>query len=80
MEINLENISKNSNSENNSHIVLNNTKSKIYNYLIPLLVAQGYEIALVGLSAYYSYPNVDESNNSIILVGGGSSHDINLPK
>ena len=76
----LENISKNSNPKNNFYIVVNDIKSKIKkNFLLPL-VGKGYEIALVGLCTYYSYPNVDDSNNCIILVGDGLRHEIKLPK
>ena len=80
MEVYLENISKNSNPKDNYYIVVNDTKSKIKNNFLPPLTGRGYEIALVGLSTYYSYPNVDESNNSIILVGDGHRHEIKLPK
>ena len=67
MEQYLENISKNSNPKNNFYIVINDTKSKIKNTFSPPLIGKGYEVALIGLSTYYSYPNVDETNNTIIL-------------
>ena len=63
----LENISKNSNPKNNYYIVINNTESGIKKTFTPPLVGKGYEVALTGLCTYYSYPNVDEYNNTIIF-------------
>ena len=67
MEGLLENISKNSNPKDNFYIVVNDTKSKIKNTFSPPLVGKGYEVALIGLCTYYSYPNVDEYNNTILF-------------
>ena len=80
MEVYLENISKNSNPKNNFYIVVNDTKSKIKNTFLPPLNGNGYEVALVGLCTYYSYPNVDEENNTVILVGDGHRHEVALPR
>ena len=67
MEGLLENISKNSNPKDNFYIVVNDTESKIKNTFSPPLVGEGYEVALIGLCTYYSYPNVDEYNNTMIF-------------
>jgi len=80
MEQYLENISKNSNPKNNFYIVINDTKSKIKNTFSPPLIGKGYEVALIGLSTYYSYPNVDETNNTIILTGSGVKKIVQLPR
>ena len=80
MEQYLENISKNSNPKNNFYIVINVTKSKIKNTFSPPLIGKGYEVALIGLSTYYSYPNVDETNNTIILTGSGVKKIVQLPR
>ena len=80
MEVYLENISKNSNPRDNFYIMVNDTQSKIKNTFSPPLAGKGYEVALIGLSTYYSYPNVDETNNTIILKGGGHHTTINLPR
>ena len=76
----LENISKNSNPRDNFYIVVNGTNSKIKNTFSPALIGKGYEVALIGLCTYYSYPNVDETNNTIILTGGGHHTTISLPR
>ena len=80
MEVYLENISKNSNPRDNFYIMVNDTQSKIKNTFSPPLTGKGYEVALIGLCTYYSYPNVDETNNTIILKGGGHHTTINLPR
>ena len=80
MEQYLENISKNSNPKNNFYIVINDTKSKIKNTFSPPLIGKGYEVALIGLSTYYPYPNVDETNNTIILTGSGVKKIVQLPR
>ena len=59
----LENISKNSDPKDNFYIVVNGTDSKIKNTFSPSLIGKGYEVALIGLNTYYSYPNVDWYNN-----------------
>ena len=80
MEQYLENISKNSNPKDNFYIVVNDTKSKIKNTFSPPLNGKGYEVALIGLCTYYSYPNVDEKNNTIILTGAGVKKTLRLPR
>ena len=67
MENLLENISKNSDPKDNFYIVVNGTDSKIKNTFSPSLIGKGYEVALIGLNTYYSYPNVDWYNNTIYL-------------
>ena len=67
MEDLLENISKNSNPKNNFYIVVNDTESRIKKSFSPPLDGKGYEVALTGLCTYYSYPNVDKYNNTILF-------------
>ena len=80
MEDLLENISKNSNPKDNFYIVVNDTKIK--NIFSPPLVGEGYEVALIGLCTYYSYPNVDEYNNTILFHDRARKirKDIRLPR
>ncbi len=82
MEGLLENISKNSNPKDNFYIVVNDTESKIKNTFSPPLVGKGYEVALIGLCTYYSYPNVDEYNNTILFHDRARKirKDIRLPR
>ena len=42
--------------------------SKIKTEFIPVVEAKDCEIAVVGLSTYYSYPNINDKNNEIIIV------------
>ena len=82
MEDLLENISKNSNPKDNFYIVVNDTESKIKNTFSPPLTGKGYEVALIGLCTYYSYPNVDWYNNTIYLHDREKEirRDVKLPR
>ena len=50
-----------------SYIVCRGNDSKIYTNFCPSLDTKNAEIALVGLSTFYSYPNVDDHNNIILI-------------
>ena len=50
-----------------SYIVCRGNNSRICTNFCPSLHTTNVEIALVGLSTYYSYPNVDERNNIILI-------------
>jgi hypothetical protein len=80
METYLENISKNSNPKDNFYIVNRATTSQIKTKFATPLNGKGYEIALTGLSTYYSFPNIDEKNNTIIIASKETEHEIKLPK
>ena len=54
-----------------SYIVCRGNNSKIKTTFTPAIPTRDCEIAVVGLSTYYSYPNIDESNNLL---------DISRPK
>ena len=49
------------------YIVCRGNDSRICTNFCPSLYTKNAEIALVGLSTYYSYPNVDERNNIILI-------------
>ena len=80
METYLENISKNSNPKDNFYIVNRATTSQIKTKFATPLNGRGYEIALTGLSTYYSFPNIDDRNNKIIIASKGEEHMVELPK
>ena len=80
MEGLLENISRNSNPKENFYIVTRGNKSKLKTQFSTPLDGKGYEIALVGLSTYYSFPNIDETNNQIIIDGADAKvYALELP-
>ena len=67
-------------SKDNFYIISRATESKIKTVFTPALNGRGYEIALVGLSTYYSYPNVDERSNGVDIIDDkGTKHEIRLP-
>lgn len=80
METYLENISKNSNPKDNFYIVNRATTSNIKTKFASPLNGRGYEIALTGFATYYSFPNIDDRNNTIIIASEQKEHTIKLPK
>ena len=80
MENYLENISRNSNPKNNFYIVIQGNKSRLKTTFSSPLNGKGYELALVGLSTYFSFPNIDDTNNQITIENGHKVHTISLPK
>jgi hypothetical protein len=81
MEGLLENISRNSNPKDNFYIVVRGNKSRLKTLFSTPLNGKGYELALVGLSTYYSFPNIDKTNNQIIIDGEDSKvYTLRLPK
>ena len=84
MEDLLENISRNSNPKDNFYIVVRGNKSQLKTLFLSPLKGRGYELALVGLSTYYSFPNIDKTNNKIIIESTDGKiadvHTIRLPK
>lgn len=69
MEQLLEHISENTAPKDSCYIVCRGNDSKLRTQFSPTLNGRGCEIAVVGLSTYYSYPNVNEKNNKMIIVG-----------
>jgi len=47
-------------------IVVSDNKTK-FNPHIQLKTGKKYEIALVNLETYYSFPNVDDTNNHLVI-------------
>ena len=66
MEASLEKIAKNTEPKNSLQIVVSNNKTQFktrFNPPIQLNKEKKYEIALVNLETYYSFPNIDATNN-----------------
>ena len=82
MEVLLENISHNSNPKDNFYIVIKGNESRLKTAFSTPLSGKGYELGLVGLSTYYSFPNIDKSNNQIMIESedDGTIHTLKLPK
>ena len=63
------------------YVVCRGKDSKIKTPFTPAINARGCEIAVVGLlSTYYSYPNVDKTNNLITITGPNGIEKIELEK
>ena len=65
--LNTENIARNTEPKESFSILLSKTSSQIrtkFNPLIQLDNSKRYEIALVNLQTYNSFPNFDSSNNN----------------
>ena len=81
MEDLLENISQNSNPKDNFYIVVRGNKSRLKTLFSSPLKGRDYELSLVGLSTYYSFPNIDKTNNKIIIESpDGKVYTLRLPK
>ena len=66
MEALLEKIVQNTEPKNSLQIIVSNNKTRLntrFNPPIQLDKTKQYEIALVNLETYYSFPNIDASNN-----------------
>ena len=75
----------NTGSKNSFHIILHGNSSRICTSLGPpiqLDVDKTYEMALVSLETYYSFPNIDSSNNNFRYSpnNGDDWYDINIPE
>ena len=62
------------------YIVCRGKNSKLRTQFAPTLDSRGCEIAVVGLSTYYSYPNVNETNNVMWIAGPHHKDKIEFPK
>ena len=68
METYLKKISENTSLKPSYQVILSGKGSRLYSRLSPPLATPGdckYEIALTSLETYYSFPNIDEENNSL---------------
>ena len=69
----LERIAKNTDHKTSFQVIVSGNKSSfntLFNPKIELVRNKVYEIALVNLETYYSFPNIDDSNNIFVY-----SHD-----
>jgi len=81
----LERIAHNTEPKKSFQIVFSDNKTKFttrFNPHIQLKTDRKYEIALVNLETYYSFPNVDDTNNhfSYSPDWGGISYHILIPE
>ena len=63
-----------------SYIVCRGKDSKLRTTFTPVIRTRGCEIAVVGLSTYYSYPNVDRTNNLVNITGPSVNKRIEFEK
>ena len=66
--------------QNSCYIVCRGNDSKIRTSFSPIIETPRCEIAVVGLSTYYSYPNITDKNNKLDICDEKSHHKITLPK
>ena len=81
----LERIAKNTDHKTSFQIILSNDKSNFntrFNPKLELDKEKVYEIALVNLETYYSFPNIDETNNVFVYSpdNGNSWVKIKIPE
>ena len=81
----LERIAKNTDHKTSFQIILSNDKSNFntrFNPKLELDREKVYEIALVNLETYYSFPNIDETNNVFVYSpdNGNSWVKIKIPE
>ena len=81
----LERIAKNTDHKTSFQIILSNDKSNFntrFNPKLELEKEKVYEIALVNLETYYSFPNIDETNNIFVYSpdNGNSWVKIKIPE
>ena len=81
----LERIAKNTDHKTSFQIILSNDKSNFntrFNPKLELEKEKVYEIALVNLETYYSFPNIDETNNVFVYSpdNGNSWVKIKIPE
>ena len=81
----LEKIVKNTDHKTSFQIILSNDKTNFntrFNPKLELDEKKKYEIALVNLETYYSFPNIDETNNTFVYSpdNGNSWEKIKIPE
>ena len=83
--LNTENIAHNTDSKSSFFITVNQTSSRIitkYTPAIELDKNKNYEMALYGMDVYYSFPNIDATNNNFRFSpnDGRNWIDIEIPE
>jgi hypothetical protein len=81
----LEKIAKNTEQKTSFYILISDKSTRIktkFNPLIQLDKTKSYEIALVNLETYYSFPNIDSTNNNFRYSpdNGTTWFNINIPE
>ena len=81
----VEKVVRNTNPKSSFYILMSKKSAKIrtqYNPLIELDANKKYEMALVGLETYYSFPNIDATNNNFRYSPDGSEtwFNVNVPE
>ena len=81
----LERIANNTDHKTSFQIILSNDKTNFntrFNPKLELDEKKKYEIALVNLETYYSFPNIDETNNTFVYSpdNGNSWEKIKIPE
>src|ERR1043165_4890263 len=81
----MEKVERNTDPKSSFYILLSKKSAKIrtrYNPLIELDASKKYEMALVNLETYYSFPNIDDTNNNFRYSpdGGDTWLDVNIPE
>lgn len=84
MEIELlKKIVQNTEPKQSFQIVLTDNKTNFNTKFNPALVLdsdKSYEIALINLETYYSFPNIDETNNKLVYNADGTKHELKIPE
>ena len=76
----LERIAKNTDHKTSFQVIVSGNQSSfntLFNPKIELDRNKVYEIALVNLETYYSFPNIDDSNNVFVYPRSGGNLDKN---
>ena len=81
----MEKVERNTSPKSSFYILLSKKSAKIrtqYNPLIELDASKKYEIALLNLETYYSFPNISATNNHLRYSpdGGDTWVDVNIPE
>ena len=81
----MEKVERNTDPKSSFYILLSKKSAKIrtrYNPLIELDASKKYEMALINLETYYSFPNIDATNNHFRYSpdGGDTWFDVNIPE
>src|ERR1043165_5208513 len=81
----MEKVERNTDPKSSFYILVSQKSAKIrtrYNPLIELDTNKKYEMALVNLKSYYSFPNIDSTNNEFRYSpdDGGTWVEINIPE
>ena len=81
MEDLLKQIENNTKPKRSFSIVVSDNKTRIKTWFTPpiqLNKKKDYEIALINLETYYSFPNIDRSNNCFFIYLAQTHHGLTL--